>query len=133
MSKVFLHQAGRPDKLLGHVKNDGSIIRSEPGFDDEIGHVDVSSGKIYAKRLGLDDYLGRVDMDDGRIYRHVPAGSDEYLGKVLKDGAMYRHVPKASDDYIGKLQDSPSFAHAGAAFMMLVLPAVDDQPKIAPE
>jgi len=125
MSKVFLHKAGGPDKLLGHINNDGSIIRSEPGLDDEIGHVDIRTGKVYAKQLGPDDYLGRVDLDNGRIYRHVPAGADEYLGKVLENGAMYRHVPMGSDDYIGKLQDSPSFAHAGAAFLMLVLPFIE--------
>ena len=133
MSKVYLHIAGGPDKLLGHVNNDGSVSRSERGLDDVIGHVELPTGAIYAKRLGPDDYLGRVDLDNGRIYKHVPAGADEYLGKVEKNGAMYRHVPMGADDYIGKLEDSPSYAHAGAAFLMLVLPAVDEKKKQAPE
>jgi hypothetical protein len=126
MSEVYLHKAGGPDPLLGHVKNDGRVLRSKPGPDTEIGHVDVQTGKIYAKRLGPDKYLGRVDLDDGRIFQHVPAGRDEYLGRVHENGAMYSHVPGGPDDYIGKLADSPSFAHTGAAFLLLVLPRLED-------
>ena len=41
-----------PDRLLGHVKEDGKIIRSQVGLDEEIGHVDLRNGHIYEKRFG---------------------------------------------------------------------------------
>jgi hypothetical protein len=125
MSKVFLHQAGKPDRLLGHISEDGRVIRSVPGPDDEIGHVDLATGKIYARKLGPDEYLGRVDLENGKVYRHVALGSDEYLGRAAENGRMYRHVPAAADDYIGSLPGAPSYAHSGAAFLLLVLPYLE--------
>jgi len=127
MSKVFLQQAGKPDRLLGHVHEDGRVTRSEPGPDEVIGRVDLETGKIYASKLGPDQYLGRVDLENGKVYRHVSLASDEYLGRVAENGRMYRHVPAAADDYIGSLPEPPSFAHTGAAFMLLVLPFIEQE------
>ena len=125
MSKVFLHLAGKPDRLLGHVNEDGRVTRSEPGPDDVIGRVNLETGKIYASKLGPDQYLGRVDLENGKVYRHVALASDEYLGRVAENGRMYRHVAAAADDYIGSLPESPTFAASGAAFLLLVLPYLE--------
>ena len=46
MSKVYLHRAGALDKLLGNVKENGKVYRSDPGIDDRIGYVELDTGKI---------------------------------------------------------------------------------------
>ena len=47
MSKVYLAIPVAPDELLGHVKDDGTIYRSQAGPDHQIGHVDLATGDIY--------------------------------------------------------------------------------------
>ncbi len=126
MSKVYLHRSGMPDKLLGRVEDDGRVFRSEIGPDDEIGYVDLASGKIYLSMTQPDTYAGRVQLETGKVFHHRPNALDEYLGEVHKNGKMYRHVPNWPDKYIGHMQDFVSIAHAGAAFLLLVLPADSD-------
>ncbi len=126
MSKVYQHRAGLPDKLLGRVKDDGRVTRSELGPDDQIGRVDLESGEVRASRIGPDKYIGRVDLESGRVYRHVAASSDEYLGRVNMDGRMDRHDAISPDEYMGKIESPKSLAYAGAAFLLLVLPAEDE-------
>jgi hypothetical protein len=124
MSKVYLSRPGAlPDDLLGRVEADGHVHRTHLGPDDEVGRVNLETGKVYAQRLGPDEYIGRVDPDDGRVYRHVAAGPDEYLGRVHEDGRMHYHVAGGVDDYIGRIAGDFSLAQAGAAFLLLVWPA----------
>jgi hypothetical protein len=39
---------------------------------------------------------------------------------------MDRHEALSPDDYLGNIDPPQSLAHAGAAFLLLVLPAADD-------
>jgi hypothetical protein len=127
MSKVYLHRILLPDKQLGRVEQNGKVYRSDTGLDDRIGHVDLEKGKIYKSQPGPDEYIGHVDLDNGKVYRHVPAGRDDYLGHIESDGKMYQHEFLSPDDYMGNIKDHDSYAHAGAAFMLLVLPAFKEQ------
>lgn len=127
MSNVYLHRMLLPDKLLGRVEQNGKVYRSDTGLDDRIGHVDLDHGKIYKSQPGPDEYIGRVELDNGKVYRHVPAGRDDYLGHIELDGKMYQHEFLGPDDYMGNIKERISFAHAGAAFMLLVLPAFEEQ------
>lgn len=126
MGTVFKHRAGWPDKDLGHVEEDGRVYRSDFGIDDRLGRVDLESGKIYSSRLGPDKYIGRVDLQNGRVYRHVPVGADEYVGRVNENGHMDRHDALSPDEYEGRLEEPESLAHTAAAFLLLVLPATDE-------
>jgi hypothetical protein len=124
MSKVYLQRPGAvPDRLLGRVEPNGRVLRSYPGPDDEIGHVNLDTGRVYAQRPGLDEYIGRVDLADGKVYRHVAAGPDEYLGRVHEDGRVDYHVAAALDEYIGRISGGASLALAGAALLLLLWPA----------
>ena len=76
---------------------------------------------------GIDDRIGHVELDTGKVYRHVPAGFDEYLGKVDGKGRMYQHESLAPDAYMGKVSAFISFAHAGAGFLLLVLPPYESR------
>ena len=125
MKKVYFHRPNWPDKHLGGVKDDGGVYRSDPGLDDRIGHVDLETGKVYSRRLGPDKYIGRVELDNGKVYRQVALGPDEYLGRVHENGRMYRHESHSLDDYIGNLSEPMSIAHTGAAFLLLVHPALE--------
>jgi len=89
--------------------------------------VDLDNGEIYKSKPGPDEYIGRVKLDNGKVYRHVPAGRDDYLGHVEPDGKMYQHEFLGPDDYMGNIKDHVSFVYAGAAFMLLVLPAYEEQ------
>jgi hypothetical protein len=124
-SKVFLHKPMAPDELLGRVEPDGRVYESRLGPDKYVGRVDVDNGKVYEARLGPDKYVGRVELDSGKVYHHRP-GPDEYLGRVDGDGQFYRHKAIAPDPYIGKIAAMPGYAHGGAAFLLLVLPAWED-------
>ena len=128
MSKVYLNKPGWLDKRLGRVDEKGDVYRADVGIDDRIGRVDLETGKVYRRRLGPDDYVGRVEADSGKVYRAV-LGPDEYLGRVQKDGRMFRHDPLAPDDHIGHLSTPISRLHAGATFLLLVLPALENESK----
>jgi len=58
MSKVYLHRAGAPDKLLGHVKENGKVYRTAPGIDDRIGQVDLDTGKVLSENDRVERALG---------------------------------------------------------------------------
>lgn len=125
MSKVLRHLPFRPDELLGRVEPDGRAYETRFGPDKYIGWVDLETGKVYAARFGLDKYVGRVDLKTGKVYRHRPLASDEYLGRVAEDGRLFRHRPLAPDEYLGSVEAMRSAAHGGAAFLLLVWPAVE--------
>ena len=126
MSKVYLAAPHAPDRLLGHVKENGDVYRSDAGPDDKIGHVDLESGKVYSRRLGPDKKIGRVDLAGGRVHI-AKAGPDKYIGRMQEDGAMHLDRSLAPDDYVGKMNPFISFAHSGAAMLLLVLPALEAQ------
>lgn len=109
------------------LQANGYRCTTDPGIDDRIGHVELDTGKVYQRRPGPDEYLGRVELDTGKVYRHVPADFDEYLGKVDGKGRMYQHESLAPDAYMGKISAFISFAHAGAGFLLLVLPAYESR------
>jgi hypothetical protein len=126
MSKVYLEVPLAPDRLIGHVKENGNVYRSDAGRDDKIGHVHLKSGKVYARRLGVDKKVGHVDLDDGRIYA-TKIGPDKYVGRVKEDGTIHLDKSLAPDDYVGKVNPFISYAHSGAAMLLLVVPALESQ------
>ena len=126
MSKVYHHKPMSPDELLGHVEPDGKVYESRFGPDTDVGRVDADSGHIYEARLGPDKHIGRVALDNGNVYR-ARLGPDEYLGRVDSDGKLYRHKPLAADEYLGQLDNFVSYAHGGAAWLLLMLPAWEEQ------
>ncbi len=124
MSKVYLEVPLAPDRLLGHVKENGNVYRSDAGLDDKIGHVHLKSGKVYARRLGADKKVGHVDLDNGRVYA-TRVGPDKYVGQMKENGTMHLDKSLAPDDYVGKMNPFISFAHSAAAMLLLVLPALE--------
>lgn len=125
MTRVFLSISMAPDRLLGHVKEDGKIVRSQVGLDDEIGHVDLKNGHIFEQRFGPDRKAGHVNLKDGKVYLSR-FGPDKYVGQVTADGRMYFHVPMGRDDYVGRVESFVSYAHSGGALLLLVLPALEE-------
>jgi hypothetical protein len=123
---VYRQKPMAPDELLGRVDPDGKVYESRFGPDKYVGRVEVDTGKIYEARLGPDKYLGSVALDSGKVYRHKPMAADEYLGRVDADGKFHRHKPLAPDEYLGKMTPMASYAHGGAAFLLLVLPAFEE-------
>jgi len=110
-----------PDRLLGHVQNDGKVYRNDPGLDDRIGHIDFDTGRVYARRAGPDEEVGRVEAE-GKIYRSRP-GPDQYVGKADGEGRVWVHRPLAADLYVGRVEYPQSARHIGAAALLLILPA----------
>jgi hypothetical protein len=121
-SNVYRHKPLAADELLGRVEPDGRLYETRLGPDKFIGRVEIDNGKIYESRVGPDKYVGRVELDTGKVYR-AKVGPDEYLGRVSGDGDFRRHKPLAADEYIGKITEMASYAHGGAAFLLLALPA----------
>lgn len=121
MSKVYRHRPAAPDELVGRVEVDGSVYETRLGPDKRVGRVEIDTGKIFETRLGPDKIAGRVALDNGKVYR-ARFGPDEYVGRVDGDGKLHRHKSLAPDEYLGRLTEMPSFAHGGAALLLLVLP-----------
>jgi hypothetical protein len=142
MSKVFRHISMASDEYLGRVEPDGNVYESRFGPDRYVGRVELDTGRIYESRLGPDRYVGRADLENGKVY-HARMGPDEYLGKVHKNGRCYLHKPITKDLYMGRILDMLSFAHGGGAFMLLILPIIEEvqeeteqkaaQPKLVPD
>jgi len=122
MSKVYRQKPLAPDELLGRAEFDGRVFESRLGPDHVVGQVELDSGRIFESRFGPDKHVGRIALDSGKVYR-VRLGPDEYLGRVDPDGKFYRHKPLAPDEYVGKIDPMPGYAQAGAAFLLLVMPA----------
>lgn len=121
-SKVYKHRILARDQYLGRVDADGKVYEGRYGRDKYVGRVDLESGNIYDSRLGPDQLLGRVELDSGKVY-FSKLGADQYLGRVHQNGRLYLHRRLARDEYLGRIKEMPSFAHGGAAFLLLVLPA----------
>jgi hypothetical protein len=127
MGKVYAHKRGARDEYLGRVEaQNGKVYGHRPGPDKYLGRVDLANGKIYRHRPGLDDYLGEVHLDDGKVFGHR-VGPDRYLAEVKSNGRIYRHKPGAPDDYLGKVKGMHSLAEGGAAFFLLLLPAIEGE------
>ena len=125
MNKVYRHRPLATDEFLGRVGEDGRVYESRLGPDKYIGRVDLENGKIYEARLGPDKHIGRVEVDSGKVYL-AKFGPDEYLGRVEKDGKLYAHKRLARDEYLGKVVEMVSVVHGGGAFLLLVVPAVEE-------
>ena len=121
MSKVYYHLPMAPDELLGHVEPNGKVYETRFGPDQYIGRVDLSNGKIYAAKPGPDNLIGHVNLVEGDIYE-TKIGPDKYVGKVIENGHFYKHKDFAADEYLGKITPLTSYAMAGAAFLLLILP-----------
>jgi hypothetical protein len=127
MGKVYAHRRGAPDKYLGRVEpENGKVYRHRPGPDQYLGRVDLANGKIYRHRPGPDDYLGEVHLDDGKVFGHR-VGPDRYMAEVKANGRVYRHKPGAPDDYLGRVKNMHSLAEGGAAFFLLLMPAIEGE------
>jgi hypothetical protein len=126
MNKVYRHHSFARDEYLGRVADDGRVYDSRPGPDRYIGRVELEDGKIYESRLGPDQHIGHVEVKSGKVYLDK-LGPDEYLGRVTEDGKLYRHNPVAPDEYLGKVTEMVSVVHGGAAFLLLVVPAYDQE------
>ena len=124
MANVYRHRPFANDLLLGRVDVDGKVYRTQIGPDEYVGRVHIETGKIYESRLGPDKHIGRVELDTGKIFRSK-FGPDEYLARVDRDGHFHRHKPLASDPYVGCIETMYSFAHAGAAFLLLLWPILE--------
>jgi hypothetical protein len=70
--------------------------------------------------------VGQVDLSNGKIFRHVPSRPDIYLGRVDANGNFYTHRPFGPDPYVGNLTPMPGFALAGAACLLLLIPALEE-------
>jgi hypothetical protein len=126
MNKVYKHKSLAPDEYLGWVDETGRVYESRFGPDKLIGRVNIADGKIFESRLGPDRQIGQVDLKNGKVYLSK-LGPDEYLGAVHGDGKLYAHVSLGGDDYLGKVADMVSYAHGGAAFLLLIQPAYDEE------
>lgn len=124
MARVYIAIPGAPDRLTGHVDDEGSVYRSQTGFDDKVGRVDLASGNVYEQRFGPDKKIGHVDLSSGRVYA-TRLGSDEHVGQVNEDGKMHLHKALAVDDYIGNVDQFVSHAHTAGAMLLLVLPTLE--------
>ncbi len=125
VNQVYLDKAGAREELLGWVEVDGRVFRGKEGAGEQIGYADLDTGKIYLSVPVPDVYAGRIQFDTGKVFRQVASGPDEFLGHVEPDGRMIRHVALWPDKHVGHIVDAPSIVHAGAAFLLLVLPAAD--------
>ena len=127
MNKVYRHKPLAADEYLGHVAFDGKVYETRFGPDKHVGWVELDTGKIYESRFGPDRYIGQVQLDSGKVYRHKPMAADEYLGSVDGDGKFFRHRPLAADEYLGQVVEMTSYAHGGAAFLLLIWPMVEEE------
>lgn len=124
MSNVYLALPGAPDRLLGHVHDDGKVYRSQTGLDDLVGHVNLANGAVYGQRFGPDKKIGHVDLSSGKVYSSR-FGPDEHIGQVNDDGRMTCHQTLAADDYVAKVDEFHGYAHAAGGLILLVLPALE--------
>jgi hypothetical protein len=126
MSKVYQHKPRARDKYLGKVSSRGKVYKARFLRNKYIGRLDVASGRIYQARLGPDKYIGRVNLQDGKVYL-ARFGPDQYLGQVSKDGKFFLHKRLARDEYLGRITKMASYGHGGAAYLLLVLPALKEE------
>lgn len=119
---VFRHKPLALDEKLGRVEPDGRVYEAQFGPDRYIGRVEVDTGRVWEARFGPDKLIGHVQLDTGRCY-HSKLGPDDYVGRVGGDGRLFRQKPVAIDEYLGRIEPMSGFAHAGAALLLLALPA----------
>ena len=132
--RAYLHRPLAPDPQLGYVEWDGKVYETRFGPDKYVGRVELDTGRIFEARLGPDRYMGRVELSSGKLYRHVPNGPDAYLGQVDANGNFHTHRPFGPDPYVGNLTPMPGMALAGAACLLLLIPALEEnQPAEKPD
>lgn len=125
MSKVYRHVVLGADEYLGRVDPDGKVYDGH--FDPErfVGHADLETGKVYDSRLGNVHEIGKVNLENGKVY-HLSQKKEDYLGKVEGNGKCFWHKKLVPDVYMGKVEDLKSYAHGGAAFLLLILPLIEE-------
>jgi hypothetical protein len=130
INAVYLQKPGAPDLLIGRVDGDGKVyavdaqlMGKEP--DKYMGRVNLENGKIYDASLVPEKYIGRVDLRNGKVYQSK-FGPDEYLGQVDDRGRMFYHLPLKRDPYLGKVEKMTALAHGGAAYLLLIMPKLDE-------
>ncbi len=125
MSKVYRHGFLGADEYLGKVDPDGKVYDGH--FDPErfVGQANLETGQVYDSRLGNVHEIGRVDLATGKIF-HISQKDSDYLGKVEESGKCYWHKKLAPDVYMGKVEELISFAHGGAAFLLLIFPLIEE-------
>ena len=67
-----------------------------------------------------------MNLDNGKVYVSR-VGPDKYVGRVQADGVINLDRSLFPDDYVAKVDPFISYAHSGAALLLLVLPALEDQ------
>ena len=125
MNKVYRHRSKSQDEYLGRVSEDGRVFESRLEAERYIGRVELDSGKIFVSQNGEERHLGRVEIDTGKIYL-ARFGPDEHLGQVHGNGKLYSHKWLSADQYLGHVEEMTSIAHGGAAFLLLVRPAMNE-------
>lgn len=128
MSNVFLQKPLAPDTLLGRVESNGNVYATRFGPDKLVGRAELDTGKIFEAQFGPDKYVAHVELESGKLLRHKSMAADEYLGRVDSDGKFFRHKPLAPDEYVGRIENMENYAVGGAAFLLLVLPGLDEKP-----
>lgn len=129
MTTIDVHRvrSDGPDALIGHVDDEGRVYRAQSGPDDLVGHVDLASGRVYESLHGPDKLVGHVDLADGRCYG-ARLGPDHYLGRISPDGSMHVQRPLAPDERVATSKPYLGPAPAGAAFILLVVPLLEEEP-----
>ena len=125
MSKVYRHVILGSDEYLGKVEPDGKVFDGR--FDPErfIGYADLETGQIYDSRLGNVKVIGRVDQESGKVF-YLNQKDKDYIGKIEESGKCYWHKKLVPDVYMGKVEEMISYAHGGAAFLLLILPLIEE-------
>jgi len=126
MNKAYRHVSLARDEYLGRVDEHGTVFEERFGPDRRIGRVDPGDGTVFEARLGPDRVIGRVELNTGKVFL-AKFGPDEYVGKVYKDGRCFYHRQVARDLYLGRVKEMVSFAHGGAAFLLLIFPAYEEK------
>jgi hypothetical protein len=127
MNKVYKHRPLAIDDYLGYISDDGKVyeILQSRKTERYVGRVDLETGQVYSSIPGQDRYVGRTDKN-GKIYISR-TGPDEYIGHVTDSGRLFHHKRLAFDEYLGVVSDMDSFAHAGAAFLLLIHPLYEQE------
>ena len=131
INAVYLQKPSAPDLLVGRVDEEGKVYAVDPQMlgkapDRYLGRVNLENGKVYDTSKVPEKYLGRVDLNNGKVYL-AKLGPDEYLGQVEESGRMYYHLPLKRDPFLGKVEKMTSLAHGGAAYLLLVLPRMEEE------
>jgi hypothetical protein len=126
MNEVYRQVSGEGEAYLGYVDEDGKVHEHKSESDKRVGKVDLESGKIYEARIGPDKNIGYVDLQNGKIY-YAASGEEEPVGRVDDQGNLYDYKALAPGERLGRVKDMLSLAHGAGGFLLLLIPAIDEQ------